>query len=424
MEKAKKMSSSGSKGKAKVTSSFSNRSKRKAHDLSASSTESLAKDSFSTGSNGKDSFSSKETPPEMIRWAFLNPDSPACFTSSHRVWQIVKKRFRKTTIHDVEDVLQRIPTYTLHKARKIHFKRLKTIAAGFMSDVQVDLADFQKISDQNNGFNYILVGADVLSRRIFAAPVKSKASGHMKTAFRKLFKQMPVIPRRIFSDQGKEFIAGDVKEMLDKVYKIDQNVAQEPAVKAAVAERFVRTLKSRLYRYFTQNSTKRWVEVLPKLVVAINNTKSRATGMKPIDVDFYNAQDLRSRIYGQNTIAPGRSKIEEGDTVRVGKMRTAFTKSYLPNYTDLTYKVDRKVPKAKRWFNEPDTFHLKSEEGKAVTGKFYASELSRTKPERNRSLRIEKVLKTRMKRGIKEYFVTFEGHPPEEAAWITAGDLL
>jgi hypothetical protein len=93
----------------------------------------------------------------MIRWAFLNPDSPACFSSADRVWKLVKKRFPKLTIHDVVDVLQRLPTYTRHKARRNRFPRLKTVTAGFMEDVQVDLADFQQVSEHNKGYNYILV---------------------------------------------------------------------------------------------------------------------------------------------------------------------------------------------------------------------------------------------------------------------------
>lgn len=94
---------------------------------------------------------------EYIKWTFLNPKSPACFTSSVNVLLHVQKKFPNTTIHDVEDILQRIPTYTLHKARRTHFERLRTVTAGFMEDVQVDLADFQKVADQNNGYKYILV---------------------------------------------------------------------------------------------------------------------------------------------------------------------------------------------------------------------------------------------------------------------------
>src|SRR4051794_35257530 len=102
------------------------------------------------------------TAQEMIRWAFLNTDSPAAFSSAHNVLKEVRKRFPKTKLAHVKDILQRLPTYTIHKARRIHFKRLKTLPDHFMSHVQIDLADYQKIAHENDNNKYILVGVDVL----------------------------------------------------------------------------------------------------------------------------------------------------------------------------------------------------------------------------------------------------------------------
>lgn len=84
-----------------------------------------------------------------------------------------------------------------------------------------------------------------MSRRIFAAPAKSKASNHMEAAFNRIFSQMPSRPRRIFSDKGKEFIAGPLKNMFNSRY-ITKIEAENPDVKAAVAERFIRTIKGNL----------------------------------------------------------------------------------------------------------------------------------------------------------------------------------
>ena len=356
----------------------------------------------------------------MILWAFLNPDSEASFSSSGEVLKVVKRRFPKTTIHDVEDVLQRIPTYTLHKGRRIRFERLRTKPAGFMEDVQVDLADFQKVADHNDGYHYMLVGVDVLSRRVFAAPVKSKASGHMITAFKALLKQMPANPRRIFSDKGLEFLARPVKLFLTKI-PIQQLTAESPDVKASVAERFIRTIKGRLYRYFTQNQTKRWVDVIPKIIDAINRTKSRATGMRPIDVDFYNAQEVRDKVYGPNPISPPKTPsalYEKGDKVRISKAKKTFEKSYLPNYTKEVFEIDA----VNR--DRPQTYRIKDTKGESITGHFYDQELSKTKYERDRKLKIRAVLKQRKRRGLQEHLVAFEGRPDDEAVWITEADLV
>lgn len=64
------------------------------------------------------------------------------------------------------------------------------------------MIDFQSLSSKNEGFRYMLVAVDVLSRRVFGTPVKSKNSMDMKNAFDVIFKQMPMEPQRIFTDQG------------------------------------------------------------------------------------------------------------------------------------------------------------------------------------------------------------------------------
>ena len=112
------------------------------------------------------------------------------------------------------------------------------IPAGFMTDVQVDLADFQKLSKNNKGYKYILVGVDVLSKRTFAALTKSKKFQDMKKAFNKLFDQMPMKPHRIFSDRGKEFENGNIRRYFDEM-EIQKLKAHTSTIKAALAERFI-----------------------------------------------------------------------------------------------------------------------------------------------------------------------------------------
>jgi hypothetical protein len=68
-------------------------------------------------------------------------------------------------------------------------------------DLQTDLADFQQLAKENDGYRYLLVGVDVLSRRLFTTPVRSKSSEEMKQAFDRLFAQMPNLPSELYTDQ-------------------------------------------------------------------------------------------------------------------------------------------------------------------------------------------------------------------------------
>lgn len=105
------------------------------------------------------------------------------------------------------------------------------------------MADFQSLAKTNDKNRYLLLGVDVLSRRVFAAPVKSKSSKDMIKAFEEIFKQMPHLSSEIFTDRGYEFESGEMKKYF-KGKGITKFVSSTGDTKAAVAERFIRTIKS------------------------------------------------------------------------------------------------------------------------------------------------------------------------------------
>ncbi|KAL3116895.1 hypothetical protein niasHT_002558 [Heterodera trifolii] len=225
----------------------------------------------------------------------------------------VKKKHPKLKRTEFDDFLQRNTTYTLFKPKREKFRRLRTVPAGFMTDVQADLADFQALSRKNSGYRYLLLAVDVLSRRMFGSPVKSKRPADVKRAFEEVFDQMPKLPETLYTDRGLEFVAKPMKEFFAEngVKKYETNSKK----KAAVAERAIRTLKTRLYKYFSANNTSAWVDVLPKFLSAINNSVCRATGLRPNDISDANAREVWKRVYGERLVpAEKRPKIKAGET--------------------------------------------------------------------------------------------------------------
>lgn len=65
--------------------------------------------------------------------------------------------------------------------------------------MHVDLGDFQKLKKENDGYAYLLVGVDLLSRRVFGVPLKTKETKEVLRGFDELFEQMPYLPQEIFS---------------------------------------------------------------------------------------------------------------------------------------------------------------------------------------------------------------------------------
>nr|CAD2184911.1 unnamed protein product [Meloidogyne enterolobii] len=272
-------------------------------------------------------------PTKLLHSLYNNPNSPAAYSGVDRLWYEARKVIKKLPRKVVQDYLEGHRTYTLMRPKRIHFPRSKTIAAGFMTDVQVDLADMQALSRHNKGNKYILLGVDVLSKRLFGVPVKSKSSNDMLEAFKQLIGQMPMKPHRIFSDRGLEFKNKFVKDYFEKE-EIQKNESTHSTVKASVAERAIRNVKQRLYRYFAQNKTLNWIDVLNKILEGINKSKSRVHGLRPVDINFKNAQEIWEKMYRDEFSKKRKkgAKLKEGDFVRMGVGKGAFEKGYIPNW--------------------------------------------------------------------------------------------
>ena len=102
----------------------------------------------------------------------------------------------------------------------------------------------------------------------------------MVTAFQQLLKDAHHRkPARLQTDEGKEFLNKEVPgfQNLEGVHHFTANTDQ----KAAVVERFNRTLKSRSWTYFTEHQTRHYRDIVPKILEAYNNTYHRSIGRAP-----------------------------------------------------------------------------------------------------------------------------------------------
>ena len=104
--------------------------------------------------------------------------------------------------------------------------------------------------------------------------------------------------------------------------------------KASVVERVIRTLKTRMWRYFTAKRTRRYIDVLQDLVGSYNKSKHRSIQKKPINVTQENEREVWHTLYGEpDKKGPPKYKFEIGDQVRISKMKRTFEKGYLPNFS-------------------------------------------------------------------------------------------
>ena len=110
----------------------------------------------------------------------------------------------------------------------------------------VDLADIQSLSRNNKGIKYLLCVIDLYSKYAFVVPLKDKKGIIIVNAFNKIFKQSERKPNKIWIDQGGEFYNNVFKKWLSDNDIIMHSTYNEG--KSIVAEKFIRTLKNKLYK--------------------------------------------------------------------------------------------------------------------------------------------------------------------------------
>ncbi len=258
---------------------------------------------------------------QLIKRTYLNPDSVAYLGSQALVYRESKKLSPKSvTYAKIKSELAKQRVYGLHKQIRRKFSRNKTFAAGLDTDWQLDLADLSSIADQNDGYRYLLVCVDVFSRYAFVEPIRSKQPNEMIRAFQTILTNSHRSPWAIFSDRGGEFLSSQFKKFLES-HDIIQKLASNTETKAAICERYIRSLKDVLWKHFTYTQSSKYLKILPKLVHKLNRRIHRVTGMRPVDVTYSNENLLRKKLYGDSVLQPIKFKFAVNDKVRISLLK-------------------------------------------------------------------------------------------------------
>ena len=158
-------------------------------------------------------------------------------------------------------------SYALHRPARRTFKRNQIYAPEIDSLWEADLVFVQDVAKQNNGVKYLLVA--ILSKYAWVSPMKDKTGKSLIAAFNSILKNGRK-PEKLQTDKGTELVNVSFQNYLKKE-GIDFYVATNE-LKAAVVERLSRTLKSKLYRYFTSENTLCYIDDLQDVVDSYNNT--------------------------------------------------------------------------------------------------------------------------------------------------------
>ena len=175
--------------------------------------------------------------------------------------------------------------------------------------------------------------------------------------------------------------------------------------KSVAAERFIRTLKNKIFKHMTAISKNVYFDVLDDIVNKYYNTVHRTTKIKPIEVtdDSYAEynEDFNKKDH----------KFKVGDHVRISKYKNIFAKRNAPNWSEEVFVVS-KIKNTVPW-----TYVVSNLNSVKNTESFYEKELQKTSQEK---LRIEKVLK---RKGDKLY-VKWKGYDNCFNSWVEKKSLI
>ena len=169
--------------------------------------------------------------------------------------------------------------------------------------------------------------------------------------------------------------------------------------KSVVAERFVRTIKNKIYKHMTSISKNVYIDKLDDIVNEYNNTKHGTTKMKPTDVKDNTYIDFGKEVNDNDP------KFKIGDHVKISKYKNIFAQIFTPNWSEEVFVI-KKIKNTVSW-----TYVIDDLNGEEITGTLYEKELQKIDQQ---EFRIEKVIK---KKGDKLY-VKWKGYDNSFNSWI------
>lgn len=360
---------------------------------------------------------------KLLEKLYYDPKNPGSYSGLSSFLRNNKKKINKKFKKNVKKWILGEETYTLHKPSFKNYKRNQTVVFGIANTYQADLIDLQKFEEENDGFRYLLCVIDVFKKCAWVVPLKTKTNKDVIEAFKIIFKD--IIPKKLHTDQGNEFL-GKTSLNYFKSLKIKHFYIRSE-LKASTVERFNRTLKEKMWRYFTKQNTVKYIDVLDDLVYAYNNTYHRSIKMKPSEVSKANEDQVFFNLYGiENNLDSIEKHIKDeiklnfkvGDLVRISLYKKTFEKGYEANWSEETFFITKIILN-----NKIPVYKIKDRLEEEIEGVFYEKELQIVYKE-DETYKFTILEERKNKKGETEYFVNWVGYPDKFNSWINEKDVL
>ena len=167
---------------------------------------------------------------------------------------------------------------------------------------------------------------DIFSQYAWVVPLNDKKGVRIVDACQNILDDLNRKPKKIWADKGSEFYDSSSKKWLKdndiEMYSIHNQG------KSVVAEIFIRTLKTKIFKYMNSISKNVYIDKLDDIVNQYNNAHHRTIKMKPVDVKDNTFIDFKIEVNDKD------SKYKVGDHARISKYKNIFAKVYTPNWSE------------------------------------------------------------------------------------------
>ena len=356
-----------------------------------------------------------------LKRKYTNPKYHAAFTGKNTFTSAIKNDnpsvYKKKKLYSkIDKTLKSTDSYTLHKPTRNTKVYRRTYSKGIGDIFQIDLVDLKKHVSENDDFRYIITIIDVFSKKAWAFKSKTKTGESLHSILKPFFDENK--PNFVCWDKGSEFYNKKVLDMLKK--NGIQHYSVSTPQKAAIVERFNRSLKGRMFRAFTSKGSNRWVDILPDLIKGYNNTKHRSIGMTPNQVNSENENIVKKKLYPAIIKKKYLVKpvFKVGDSVRLKSQKSIFQKAYEQSWSYLVYEVSKV-----KLNTYPITYKLKDFNGTNLNRTFYKEDLQKV-DKSDDIWPIKEVLQQKTTKGKTSYLVNFMGYPDDLTYWIPQSQLF
>lgn len=366
---------------------------------------------------------------------YFDPNHAGSYGGADQLYKVVKEEgLHQISKARIKAWLSQFNAYTENRPVKQKFKTLKLISPYINFQWDCDTASYTFLAKYNNGYKYIAVFCDLLSRFLITRPLKTLTGREMKSVMEEVFIQQQ--PSNIRSDAGTEYQNKTVKDYLS-----DQNIKHivtRNSQKASLAERNIKNLRKRFAIYMSHNNTYNWVDQLQAVTNSINHSINRNLGISPataVTLDSVTLWQMQHKFKKDKKIIVKKEKKKNpkklpytksiypfklNDTVKLSRMKSKFHRELDENFTKENFIIADRFQK-----QGIPLFIVKDSQNRRITGTFYKDELVPvTIPENDDTFyKVEKILKTRRYKGRTQKLVKWQNYGSEFNSWINNSDL-